>query len=137
MGHRCTQIDTDKKISVHQCLSVSYFQERQVCLPNPSKRANKRIKPTAFGAGPRVSPCLRAWCCRVRYLARGGGGLYASRYAARRQQNANWRAFPAISFHRERWWKMEVQNEKTIDEIQRLDSLGGRRSSRRWSCCDF
>jgi hypothetical protein len=56
------------------------------------KPHNKRIKPTAFGAGPRVSPCQRAWCCGVRYLARGGGGLSARRYAARRQQDAKWRA---------------------------------------------
>ena len=54
------------------------------------KPHNKRIKPTAFGAGPRVPPCRRAWSCGVRYLARGGGGLYARRYAARRQQDAKW-----------------------------------------------
>jgi hypothetical protein len=46
------------------------------------KPHNKRIKPTAFGVGPRVQLCQRVWSCGVRYLARGGGGLYASRYAA-------------------------------------------------------
>jgi hypothetical protein len=54
---------------------------------------NKRIKPTAFGAGPRVQLCQRVWCCGVRYLARGGGGLSARRYAARRQQDKVVRAF--------------------------------------------
>jgi len=53
---------------------ITIVEETSVCLPNPSKRANKRIKPTAFGVCPRVLPCLRAWCCGGQYLARGGGG---------------------------------------------------------------
>jgi len=43
------------------------------------KPHNKRIKPTAFGAGPRVQLCQQAWRCGGQYLARGGGGLYACR----------------------------------------------------------
>jgi len=40
---------------------------------------NMRIKPTASGSGPRVSPCLRAWCCGVQWLAKDSGGLAARR----------------------------------------------------------
>ena len=54
------------------------------------KPHNKRIKPTAFGVSPSVSLCQRAWSCGGQYLARGGGGLYACRYAARRQRGAKW-----------------------------------------------
>jgi phage terminase large subunit len=58
----------------------------------------------------------------VRYLARGGGGLYARRYA-RFVIIGGSNQFPAISFPRKGRGRMEAQNEKTVNESQYTTKL--------------